>query len=796
MAEVYKVGIISKNIAPYIAMQSKSSMQKTQAVNNDYTDSAWDTRVQKMILIAGVATPVVSFKQDNLKSAEAVPIAMRPLLNKISFQQNTGMSFKRLSIWGDVSLDLMQGSRLNPYAREKMTNEISRVLNNESYPTSMKNPRVFSVSYEGWGHAAGGQADIANQLPAALKNVGIDSCAIAPMFNINVIDKNGNVTRYGVREDDGVLKYFAPGFKEGVEVEKVYSGKMGHDDLVIYRGLIGPAKQEVLFLSDNKHFNFGDVRGYKNIYQNFWHSNERLRMAQFNNMFYHTVLKLQRGEVKLADGEAVKPPDKVVLHEAWQSGGFLCKARLLSYAEESDGIITAHEGDALRKLADNSIVTVHNIGNDYQGQEGYPDLMKDYWNTLYGKYAHEIVENSCIADNGRDIGMFGTPSQRVGFFAQVLNPAHAAMTLATRIGPVSEGYLNEILKHGLAAKLSDLIKLRGVKGGLVSLPNGVDKRSYAASAENVAKLNAYFGDSLNKKIVPYLEKFDSKEPININEFMQQKRHNKEIYVELLKDSVTNPNQKIFLTPPNFYQGAHGIDITGITADTPIFSMASRLDDQKGFDTIVDAYSKLMEGYCKSDPNRPVLLLSGGGNDHLSWYIKTAKDRLGADGDRLLFTEQRVSNEGLMLTNMTTRNIMPSDFEPYGISELKGLYAGSHVICTEVGGMKSIPAVSRKIFSYAQNPEKANAVTVPDYDYMCMQGNQRGKDLARTLNARALKEAMSTDIRLDEKVSAQMDINALHTDVSWNKGAIQNYCDQMAITLDKDVLNNLKQRMAV
>ena len=128
--------------------------------------------------------------------------------------------------------------------------------------------------------------------------------------------------------------------------------------------------------------------------------------------------------------------------------------------------------------------------------------------------------------------------------------------------------------------------------------------------------------------------------------------------------------------------------------------------------------------------------------------------------------------------------MPSDFEPYGISELKGLYAGSHVIATEVGGMQSSGEISRKIYSYDDyGADKANAITVKDYDFICIAPEWE-KPLLREKNAQKLALAMQKDINLSKEEALKMDLNALKTDVSWDKGAIQNYLEQMKIKTTK------------
>ena len=59
-----------------------------------------------------------------------------------------------------------------------------------------------------------------------------------------------------------------------------------------------------------------------------------------------------------------------------------------------------------------------------------------------------------------------------------------------------------------------------------------------------------------------------------------------------------------------------------------------------------------------------------------------------------------------------------------------------------------------------------------------------KATIRERNAQKLCEAMQKDINLSSDESISMDLNALKTDVSWDKGAIQNYMDKMKIKISK------------
>lgn len=711
---------------------------------------------------------------------------------------------KQINIWGDLDLNLNAKKRLSEKTQELIGDEITRSLYGEIKAKEVENPVVGSISYEGWGHALGGQGDIAQQMPAALKEQGIDSIVFAPLLEVTLKDKThiSGLTDLG----NGKYKYFAPKFKDktGIEVQRVF-GKEG-DDMQVFYGEADSdnvswvkkgEKQKVLFLYNPKYFKLDRlpcVASTMNTYMSTPKSPLELRMAKLNSMTYDTLIKLKEGELKTSDGEVIKPVDKLVMHEAWHSGGLAAKLKLLTHAQEASGELKKDTAEHLRELSDNSAIVVHNLGNAYQGQVGddRKDIMEKYLNEIYGDYAHDIVYSSIIEENK------GSEQQRAGFIGDVMNPAHLSVVLSSQIGPVSEGFREEILQEedGLSAKLTPTIINKNTSGRLVAFPNGIDKWELAASTENVDKINDKFKESLgDKKVIPYIDKYtdkiDADNPDAVKAFDDAKKHNTEIFVDLLKASTKGASPLIAGNKNPEYAGSVNID--DITADTPIFSIATRPDDQKGLDTLTDAYALKVNELVKNDPKAdiPVLMISygkmlnsdGTENTKLKDHLEGVKKDLGNNGRRMLITQNRMDNEGLLLMNMTTRPFTPSDFEPCGIADAKGYAAGSHGIVHEVGGMRpeGDEKTSRKTYTIGKDGiKKATATTVANYDPMCLVDTQKEKDKLRVKNARNLKAAMDQDMALSHSDSIRMDINALNLDVSWNKGAIQNYMNRLGI----------------
>ncbi|MDD3236961.1 MAG: hypothetical protein PHV37_02550 [Candidatus Gastranaerophilales bacterium] len=751
--------------------------------------------------------------------------------NKMKTDNGRKITTEEEPVWGDLWVKGLDSKKeLKPETIEKMKAEISRAVNGESQmtPIDKKDARLWSVSYETQFNNAGGQKDIAEQAPQAYTKQGVDTYAVAPLFDAAFKDGD-KVGRTLTKNEDGSYSYRSKCYTKTddngkkyypeIKLDLVYSGKMS--DGANFRAFEGVVDgQKYLFLNDDKNFDYKDnelIGGTgKNatVYADLKGNPEKVRMGQFDNLVYEALAVAKEGKMKHADGTSIDAPNKMVAHEAWQSGGLIAKMRLVSIAEEDDGARSKDTAEYLRKMADNTAVPIHNIGEGYQGRVWDSKTIKSYYNTIYGGYAADIVNNAFIEEkdlDGKEI--FGTPNQRLGFTSNFMNPAALSVALASKIGAVSEGYTDEISEKNLAGKdLTTLLKLRQSNKGLVSFPNGVDKAPEASTREvlygvpndktkkgNIhginAKLAELLGPDVDTKIRPYLNDVsDDVSKIDPAKFAEDKVHNKKMFIALLKDAAQNNDKPspLLAGAPNFF-GTFNID--DINENTPMFTMASRMDSQKGFDTCVVAYSKLLDTI--SSVNKmgkgekldvPVMIISGGAEG--TPYDTDVKNLIEAEQKkhpeaRILWTRNRMSAGGLQLMNMTTTNTTASDFEPFGISDLKGMYNGSHDILTEVGGMKASGNISRKAYpaefdenGRLTNPDTANSITVKDYEYMCTAGDK--KEEVRDRDAEKLKEAMATEMFLNPEDRTRMDLNALGLDVSWDKGAVKNYMDIMQV----------------
>ncbi|HUS14630.1 MAG TPA: glycosyltransferase family 4 protein [Chloroflexia bacterium] len=129
---------------------------------------------------------------------------------------------------------------------------------------------------------------------------------------------------------------------------------------------------------------------------------------------------------------------------------------------------------------------------------------------------------------------------------------------------------------------------------------------------------------------------------------------------------------------------NGVDIARFAAATP-FTWSrpyilglGRLTWAKGFDTLLDAYVRLAQGYD--------LLVGGDGEDEPR--LRQQIYRLGI-GDRVTLLGKVAPSAVPGLMAGARLLVMPSRREPFGLVALEGLAAGVPVVATHVGGLPDV-----------------------------------------------------------------------------------------------------------
>jgi starch synthase len=176
-------------------------------------------------------------------------------------------------------------------------------------------------------------------------------------------------------------------------------------------------------------------------------------------------------------------------------------------------------------------------------------------------------------------------------------------------------------------------------------------------------------------------------------------------------------------------------------DHPVIALIGRMASQKGFDLIAEAIPTLMTLDLQ-------LVVLGTGEPALEERFKALHDRYPAKlGLRIGFDEglaHRIEGGADML-------IMPSQYEPCGLSQLYSLRYGTIPIVRRTGGLADtvVPFTARK-----PNPDRATGFHIPQHT--------AGSLISTVEETLPVFQGMDMWKRLVE--------NAMNTDVSWARSA--------------------------
>ncbi|MFV8044217.1 glycogen synthase GlgA [Streptococcus pluranimalium] len=115
----------------------------------------------------------------------------------------------------------------------------------------------------------------------------------------------------------------------------------------------------------------------------------------------------------------------------------------------------------------------------------------------------------------------------------------------------------------------------------------------------------------------------------------------------------------------------------VRADVPLFGIVSRLTDQKGFDLVVNELQHILQ------KDLQIVLLGTGYSDYeqaFSWFASQYPDKLSANITFDLGLAQEIYAGSDVF-------LMPSAFEPCGLSQMMAMRYGTLPLVSQVGGLK-------------------------------------------------------------------------------------------------------------
>lgn len=142
----------------------------------------------------------------------------------------------------------------------------------------------------------------------------------------------------------------------------------------------------------------------------------------------------------------------------------------------------------------------------------------------------------------------------------------------------------------------------------------------------------------------------------------------------------------------------------------IIMCAGRLVYEKGFQYLIDAAPKILSRY-----NDAKFIIAGKGG--MLNELKEKATYLGIS-DKVYFTGQLTPKELYTMYRCADIAVFPSTYEPFGLVAIEGMYAGTPIVVSDIGGLNEIVEHGvTGMKSYAGNPNSiADSILALLFDY--------------------------------------------------------------------------------
>ena len=661
-------------------------------------------------------------------------------------------------------------------------------------PIDKENPTIWSVTSEFAPIKEGGLGSVPVEVQANTIKLGVDMPAIIPMYQ-----QKGVAT---LTEENGQYKYIYKGKEFALEkaasfkVDAFQAGKSKTEDVEVFvhnsQDKDGRNKQ-MIFIKNDNYFN-------GTIYQTNEKTEEPEKFAFFSKAVYE-LMKAKEDitsvkDIKIANREAfdaIKSPDALMLND-WQASPIAALARYKAPMENAHGQINDKIAD---KIANMNIITIgHNA--QYQGSTAMNNdapqriqATSNILNTLFDNYTYDIVDNAKTYASNTD---YSDPGLRNLDNVLVMNAHDAAwnhtnllnmgIILSDYFHPVSKNYAKELIspEHPeLGGELQWALTKKDEAGALFGIINGNDFNNLSIEA----KKGAIKGSTgLDFEVYK-----DANGNWDLNSILKARKANKENFYNnymvpfTLKNTDTDSEQ--VQKVKEISSKLEFVDPTGTTklpeltpeelAETPIISMVGRFVTQKGIDIMADAIDKLYKNWETDFPGqkKPIFYIAGGdgeGGKQRAFIEDLKKNKLSAeDNNRVIFAHGFAPMQAI--TSSSDFFLMPSRFEPCGLTQSESFAVGTPVIASAVGGI--VDTVNRN--------GKENGVLT-----------EKGKKLDSEEFYKAMKEGLNIYFNDKEKYNNML-VDAYSEDFSWIQpgkvGPVYDYLEKIGI--DKEALPDVK-----
>ncbi len=356
----------------------------------------------------------------------------------------------------------------------------------------------------------------------------------------------------------------------------------------------------------------------------------------------------------------------ILIANDWHSGAISGLTKYLSLAKVYAGRLSENIANILKNIP--VIHIAHHMG--YQGWD-YNNTSK-ILNSLYEDLATLVLKNAKAVKNSNP------RTVNTLIVGDTYNQASCNMHLADRIVTVSKNYMEEVSREkSLGFDFRDILKIRKNYRTFFGIVNGYEKKLISPNAQKIEMINNYFGDTQFK--------------VYDEHSLQNKLHNKKECIKLLSKLATDESYRQKVIPMIDTYNFDNISSTLHEAENiPFICMTSRMVEQKGYDIAINAILRLSDKYKNSPQNFPIFVLGGAGNKDLFRDLMALKDntkQICRDFAKRIFVFHGYNDQFAYSVQLAADfYLMPSYFEPCGLTQMEAMAKGSLPVATSTGGL--------------------------------------------------------------------------------------------------------------
>ncbi len=635
----------------------------------------------------------------------------------------------------------------NPRLKEIQNISRSQCLGRFSWPDIDK-VHAWMVSAEtGTFMKWGGLGMVASELPEAFNKTfgqnGHSCIVVTPMYLGNTGKKKAEL--------DGDIYLGAEGKSIKVKKVKTIHVPFFGNRAVLSRFAVNvyTAKcdnTDYIFLESDRFFSINpspkNASAQDGCYVlNEFNVNEVERFAFFSKAVYElleTIACKNCREIALPN---------VILANDWHVGALSGLTKYFTLAQVESGSL---DEKIARQLKNIPIVHIaHHFG--YQGWD-YDNTSKII-NSLYEGLATLVFKNAKTVKNSNPRAVNSL------VISDCYNQAACNVFTADRVVTVSKNYMEEVSKElGLGLDFRDVLKIRKDHRNFYGIVNGYDKKLIAPLKDKIEAINAYF------KITDF-KYFDENH-------LDVKLHNKVEFVKLISKIAKDKAYKDEVIPLiDIYKFSDIEKSVQNVAKTPVFCMTSRLVEQKGYDIAAQAILNVLENHTYRE--YPIFVLGGAGDkEYFKQLLEKLKDKVAEINPiaaKRIFVFRGYKDEFAYAIQLAADfYMMPSRFEPCGLTQMEAMAKGALPVATSTGGLvdtieDGVDGFRTEVFFAQKQHVYGNNITA--------------RRLKNNKNAytETLNHAINTFFYKPEKIK-QMQAAAMRKDFSWDieGGSVYKY----------------------